>query len=78
MKITKILLVLVLTLSLTGCLDKVSEEAEKLQDDVTKAYGNNKEEVEEVSKKVTDTVNKIEETANDIEEAKKAVEEVVK
>jgi uncharacterized coiled-coil DUF342 family protein len=78
MKITKILLILAACLSLTGCWwDKVTEEAERLQDDVTKAYDNIKEEAEKVSEKVTDTANQIEDKINDVKNAKDAIDKVV-
>jgi len=78
MKITKILLILAACLTLTGCWwDKVSEEAERLQNDVTKAYDNIKKEAEEVSEKITNTANQIENKVNDVKNAKKAIDEVL-
>jgi len=67
---------LLITTLFTGCLDEAKTEAELLKEDAVKAFDNLKEEVNDVSDKITETKDKIEETAEDITEAKDAVQEV--
>ena len=67
---------LILPLLLTGCWDKVADEASNLKNDVTKAYDNLKQEVEDITTTIIDTKNKVEETAEDVKNAKEAIDEV--
>ena len=72
-----LLLAITIPLILTGCWNKVKEEADLLKDDVIKAAENLKEEVNELSEKFNETKDKVVETAEDIEAAKNAIDEVL-
>ena len=76
MKKLTIITILLFPLLLTGCWDKMADEADNLKNDVTKAYDNLKQEVEDIATTIIDTKNKVEETAEDVKDAKQAIDEV--
>jgi peptidoglycan hydrolase CwlO-like protein len=80
MKKTLILFIAVssIFILLTGCLDEVAEEANKLKDDVTKAYDNIQTEIGRIGNELTEAQKQAEQKIKDAKDAKDAIDKLLK